>query len=186
MRIIVLIGIISILLSACHTGGSEKQVDIALRNFFDSTKHGIRYAKGFDIEKTSGSTLITVFDPWTKDTLSTCLLFNENNTDTFPPKADLKIHLPLNRIACLSSSGIGMLNQLHSGKFISAASDAELIYDSVLYNRYLNGSLVNLGNATHVNIEILIDHKPDLILKYYYGGKEIADSRIQNAGIPVV
>lgn len=177
--------IMSLCFTACQTSTSEFPAHLPGEQISGSNSNRLNYAEGFTIEETDQFTFLTVFDPWKKDTLSTYLLLKENKSDSLFPEADVIINLPIKKIACLSSSGIGMLNQLNSGHILSAVTDAELIYDSLLYNRYLNGNLENLGNATLLNTEVIIEHKPDLILKYYYEGKELADTRLMNAGIPI-
>jgi iron complex transport system substrate-binding protein len=154
--------------------------------FSDIPKSVLSYAEVFSIQNTEFYTYLTVFNPWNKDTLSTYLLLKDSVFKNPLPAADFKINLPVEKIACLSSTGIGMLNQLKSGHLISAATDAELIYDSSLFDRFLQGHLENLGKVTNLNTELVIEHNPDLIIKYIYGGKELADSRLRDAGIPIV
>jgi iron complex transport system substrate-binding protein len=78
-----------------------------------------------------------------------------------------------------------MINLIGEGNIISASSDAGLIYDSVLYNRFLNESIVDLGNTHMINAEMVINHSPDLVVKYIYGSKELVDVKIIEAGYPI-
>lgn len=177
--------IISLFFAACQTSTSELPDNPQGEQISGNKSNRLSYAEGFTLKETDQFAFLTVFDPWKKDTLSTYLLLKGNKPDSQFPEADVIVNLPVKKIACLSSSGIGMINQLNSGHLVSAVTDAELIYDSMLYNRYLNGKLENLGNATLLNTEVIIEHKPDLILKYYYEGKEPTDIRLKNAGIPI-
>ena len=161
-------------------GEHDKSVQISCH-----PKSDLSYAQGFTIEETGVYSYLTVFNPWNKDTLSTYLLLKDSVSKTPMPVADFIVNLPLKKISCLSSSGIGMLIQLKSGHLISATTDAEFIYDSILYKRYLDGNLENLGKTTNLNTEVIVEHNPDLIIKYIYGGKELADSRLKDAGIPI-
>lgn len=145
----------------------------------------LSYATGFTLHETGTYAYLTVFNPWNKDTLSTYLVLKKHNHTDSLPKATFTIQLPVKRIAVLSSSAIGMLKELNSDYLISAASDAEYIYDSVLYQRFINGSLKNLGKTTSLNTEIIVNHDPDLIFRYIYGGEEMADARLKDADIPV-
>jgi iron complex transport system substrate-binding protein len=78
-----------------------------------------------------------------------------------------------------------MINLLGESSKISACSDAKLICDSELYQSYLEGSVVDLGSTHLINAEMIIDHSPDLVLKYIYGAKEAADEKLIEAGLSV-
>jgi iron complex transport system substrate-binding protein len=148
----------------------------------------IKYAKGFSLEDYTDYTYIVVFNPWQKsDTLATYLLIKDSVRSAVSNiKADFIIHVPVKNITSLSSTYLGMLNILGEGNRINAATEAHMIYDSVLYNRYLNGYLLNLGESIQLNIESIIGNSPALVMKYLYGGKDPSDDKIIAAGIPVV
>jgi len=78
-----------------------------------------------------------------------------------------------------------MFKLLGESDRISASSDPKLIYDSVLYHRYLNGTLTDLGDGMQMNAELIIGHNPDLVMKYIYGVHDPADDKIKAAGIPI-
>jgi iron complex transport system substrate-binding protein len=78
-----------------------------------------------------------------------------------------------------------MINLIGEGRKIAASSDAGLIYDSVLYNRFLDGSLEDLGSTHLINAEMVINHSPDIVMKYIYGSKELVDEKIIEAGYPI-
>jgi iron complex transport system substrate-binding protein len=148
-------------------------------------KQEIKYAKGFDIYSFKNYKLIIVFDPWNPpDTLAAYCICSDKNLHA--PGCEFHIVVPVNRVACLSSTNVAMMNLIDESAGITACSDAELIYDSLLYHRYLNGELVDLGNTQLVNAEMLIDHAPDIVMKYLYGTKEMVDEKIINAGLSVV
>lgn len=182
MKVLFSLMIFFFMIVACQQSDS-RHTDIEKNK--GNSKTGLSYAEGFSIQKTENYTFLTVFNPWSKDTLSTYLLIQDSIHETPSIKADFVIKLPIKKIVCLSSTGIGMLNQLKSGAMISAATNAELIYDSSLYNKFLQGDLENLGNSANLNTEVIIENNPDLIIKYIYGGKELSDSRLKDAGIPI-
>jgi iron complex transport system substrate-binding protein len=145
----------------------------------------LSYANGFSFRKTESYTYLTVFNPWSSDTLASYLLLKKNQPSPALPAADYTITVPVKDIACLASPGIGMITQLGATNLISAAADAERIYDSSLYHRFLSGKITNLGNSEVINTEAIIAHDPGLVLKYIFGGEELIDARLRDAGIPV-
>ncbi|MGD2033882.1 MAG: ABC transporter substrate-binding protein [Bacteroidales bacterium] len=171
-----------IILSGCFSRNSSE--------FFQSradslsfTEQDIRYAEGFTIQTAENCKYITVFNPWSPpDTLATYVI----SSDTIvPAPCDFYVITPVERVACLSSTTIAMINLIGEGQKISACSDAGLIYDSVLYRRFLEGSLTDLGNTHLINAEVIVDHSPDLVMKYIYGSIEMVDEKLIDAGLQV-
>jgi iron complex transport system substrate-binding protein len=147
----------------------------------------IKYARGFTLDENRSYTYIVVFNPWQKsDTLATYLLINDSvDYRKFNHRVDFKIQVPVKTITSLSSTYLGMLNILGLGKLVTAATEAHMIYDSVLYHRFLNGTLKNLGESIQLNTESIIGNSPALVMKYIYGGKDASDTKIIEAGIPI-
>ncbi|MBA7530074.1 hypothetical protein ES705_22277 [subsurface metagenome] len=170
------------LLTGCTNRGSFPSTRTARET--DFVKEDIRYAKGFTIEKAGDHKLITVFNPWSSpDTLATYhIYYNDSIKD---PLSEFKIKIPINKIACLSSTNIGMISLLGDRKKISACSDPDLIYDSLLYQRYLDGQITDLGSANQFTVETIVDHSPDLVMKYIFGARETVDEKLIEANIPV-
>jgi iron complex transport system substrate-binding protein len=185
----VLLLLILVIVVSCTNTIRYKDTDKGGLNKADknTTTNKIKYAQGFSIEEYNSYTFIVVFNPWKKtDTLATYLLLKDS-IGTVPTgcKADFTIHVPVKNITSLSSTYLGMLNILGEGKLVTAATEAHMIYDSVLYNRYLKGTLLNLGESIQLNVESIIGNSPALVMKYLYGGKDAVDDRIIAAGIPI-
>jgi len=68
---------------------------------------------------------------------------------------------------------------------IRSATDARLIYDSILYRKYIDGKLKDLGEAIHLNVEAVIGQSPDLVMKYIFGTTDETDHKMIQAGIPI-
>jgi iron complex transport system substrate-binding protein len=152
-----------------------------------SSENPIRYAKGFSIERFADYTSVIVFNPWKQgDTLSSYMLIRHNAVNAPDSKpADFKINVPIHKIASLSTTFLGMFSLLGESDKVTACTDAKLIYDSVLYARYLNGMLVDLGESMQPNTEAIVGHNPQLLMKYIYGAKDAIDQKIISAGIPI-
>ncbi|MBN2523743.1 MAG: ABC transporter substrate-binding protein [Bacteroidales bacterium] len=182
MKDVVILFLSGVMMFCCTTkNSSEAKFDKPDEEF---REYEIKYAKGFTIQTTENYKIITVFNPWDPpDTLSTYCIFDTNCFQE--TGCDFPVKLPLDRIACLASTNIAMINLLGESSKISACSDAKLICDSALYQSYLEGSVVDLGSTHLINAEMIIDHSPDLVLKYIYGAKEAADEKLIEAGLSV-
>jgi iron complex transport system substrate-binding protein len=176
-----------LLLSIFCCSRSSKNVHLKKQDvLLHLAKNQVRYAQGFSLERYPGFTRIIVYNPWKQgDTLSKYLLIKDNNKQICKETADFKIVIPIKKVASLSSTFLGMFVLLGESDKISACSDPRLIYDSLLYHRYLNGLLVDLGESMQPNTESIIGHAPQLLMKYIYGAKDPIDQTIIAAGIPI-
>jgi iron complex transport system substrate-binding protein len=103
----------------------------------------------------------------------------------FAGRVDFIIKSEPERIATLSSASLGMIELLEEENRVVACSNSRLIYDSVLYHKYRRGQLTDLGESMEMSAETVIGASPDLVIKYIYGGREIADEKVIAAGIPI-
>ena len=144
------------------------------------------YAKNFTIEESDEGTCIVVKNPWKRgDSLATYLLIDENPDADKTYTCDFVIKVPVEHVVTLSSTFLGMFCLLGEENRIKASSDARLIYDPILYQKYCDGTLADLGETINLNVEAIIGQAPDLVMKYIYMDTEDADHKIVQAGIPV-
>ena len=145
----------------------------------------VRYAKGFTLKPVNGGILVTVKNPWIPgDTLATYFLKDEKSVES-QISSDFILTVPVGNVAVLSSTFLGMFLLLGDENRIGSATDARLIYDSVLYQRYLKGDLTDLGEFIHLNVEAVIAQSPGLVMKYIYGTTDETDRMIREVGIPI-
>jgi iron complex transport system substrate-binding protein len=152
---------------------------------FHGTKN-MEYAKGFAMSYSDSTVFILVKNPWSgNDTLATYLLIRKGNKEAYSGLADFVIKIPVARVTTLSSVYLGMFKLLGESERIIGSNNARLIYDSTLYNRYLRGNLIDLGESPEMDAEAVIGALPDLLMKYIYGSRDINDQRVVEAGIPI-
>ena len=144
----------------------------------------LKYARGFSIDKYKGRTLVQVYNPWNDNSiLATYELIPKGKTALTNYKS---IQIPIETTACLSSTYLGMIAMLDARKSVIASSNANWIYDSILYQKYLDSKITNLGNDMTTSAEAVIGDNPDVVLKYIYQSPDPIDPIIEGAGIPVV
>jgi iron complex transport system substrate-binding protein len=152
-----------------------------------SHKNKIKYSLGFSLEEVKSNYYIVVYDPWhAGDTLATYLLIrNEITMKNFNRRVDFKVQIPVQNVASLSLTYLGMFDLLGETDRVIATTEAKYIYNPILYQRFLDGKLVSLGESMQINGEAVIGLFPALVMKYLYGGKETVDEQITDAGIPI-
>lgn len=145
----------------------------------------VKYARGFEIKDYTSFKYVMVRNPWVKGEVLASYIIGNSDKHSLQDTADFFIGNHMDKIAVLSSSSVGMMCLLNVRDLITSASDPELIFDSILYNRYKSGSITDLGETNRFNVEYIIDNEPGLVFKYIYGAPETEDILLKNAGIPI-
>lgn len=150
------------------------------------TNNEILYAKGFSVVYSADCTYVEVYNPWSGYQVLHRYIFSEKTQKSFTKNNVTTIHVPVEKAAYLSSTFLGMVAQTNSRKTVLACSNARWIYDSILYNMYLEGKITDFGNDMTVSPEAIISEQPDAVMKYIYKGEDPVDHIISGAGIPII
>ncbi len=161
----ILLGSIFLLIISCKT------------KMEDSTplESGIRipviYAKGFTIYDYGDYVSLTVRDPLDTNKIfqTYFLCHGESITEG---KDGINIKVPLNDIACLSTTHIGFLEVLNLEDKLIAFSGSKYIYSDKITGLVNAGKIAEVGNEGGLNTELLISLKPDIIMAYDIGDAE--------------
>lgn len=168
----------ALLFSACH---QSEPFDVSL---FDEVVYSPRHAVGFEIRRhaESGTTLITSTNPWQgAEEVSYKLLIDPNNH--FSNSADVQhINTPAERILCMSSSHIAMLDAIGEVERVVGVSGIDFISnDYITANRQKIG---DVGYDNNINYELLIAIDPDLVLLYGINAANSVENKLRELGIP--
>ena len=145
------------------------------------SRNQLKYAKGFALEQKGGITYIDVYNPWNNNSVIASYTICSDSLNE-----NCNIRVPVQRLASLSSTYLGMLSLLDARESVVATSNANWICDSVLYSNYVQGNVINLGNDLSISAEAVIAQKPNVVLKYIYQSPDPIDPVIEGSGIPVI
>jgi iron complex transport system substrate-binding protein len=172
---------------SCNPGGtktnSQQQISSKEQFRFEST---VKYAKHFTIKKQGSRKHIVVFDPWKGDTLGnyTLVLQGSPLPDSIP-RHSMVIRVPVNNIACLSSTHVGSVILLGERDKITGVSNGDKIWDSIVNKRFKNHQIADIGRSMNNNIEQILALSPDVLMKSGYDNVRSDDARITGANIPI-
>lgn len=147
---------------------------------------GLKYARGYSIADKGNYFRVEVYNPWDNYKILRTYVIADSSSKVVVPGDITYLRLPLEKGVFLSSTYIGMLSMLHSEDFISACTSANWVFDSVIYRKYKQGDIINLGNGLGINTEAIIGLSPDLVMKYIYQAPDASDDIIASSGIPIV
>ena len=146
----------------------------------------ISYATGFTIEKMDGYTLVEVLQPYKGAKEALNYVFYPRGADKPMVDADAFITTPVSSIVCTSTTHIPMLDYLGESSALTGFPTLDYISSSVMRTRIDQGLIEELGVDEALNIEGLVNLKPEMVMAYSLSGDLGQFSLIKEAGIPVI
>lgn len=124
----------------------------------------IDFAENFTIETKEDGYTLNLIDPNTqKVELTYDLTYNHSNV------GKNVIHLPLQNIACLSQTSVGMLSILNGINLLTGISNINYVYSKDVIKKYEKEEIVEFGDETNFPLEKIIESKSELILYSGFG-----------------
>lgn len=145
------------------------------------------YALGYEIigAKDMQSTILKVKNPWQGAENVETYLFIARNGESAPNGFDGQILKEgANRIVCMSSSHVAMLDALGAVERVVGVSSIDYIS-----NKYVTSHkdvIGDVGFEGSINYELLVSLDPDLVLLFGVSGASSMESKLKELGIPFV
>ncbi len=155
---------------------------------FDIEVYTPTHAAGFDIRGTesSASTLITVRNPWqgARDVEQHLMLLRGD--DEAPEGfAGAVVKVPVERVVCMSSSHVAMLDAVGAVECIKGVSGVDFLMND--YIRANRDKVHDIGYDTNLDFERLAAIRPDIVLMYGISGDNTQLSgKLRELGIPYI
>lgn len=145
-----------------------------------------RYSSGFEIKTTQDSIadIITIFNPWqgAKDVSSDFVIFKAANSTPLNLSSQY-IKGTINKVVCMSSTHIAMLEALGIPDKIVAVSGKNYITNATIRN---DKSIPDIGYEGNIDYETLISVRPDLVLLFSVNGASSMEPKLKELGIPFI
>lgn len=166
---------------SCH---SVKPFDAGL---FSEELYTPRYATGFSLLSTEqgDATLLVVNKPW-QGSLGEQRMLLIDPADRFGNVSHpslQRISGKVERVVCLSSSYIAMLDAIGKADKVVGVSGKEFIYNEKISSAEHIG---DVGYDSVFNMELLLSLNPDLVLLYGVSARSILEERLQQFHIPYI
>ena len=148
----------------------------------------IRYARSFQIKPlAAGCRLVTVLPPGTAgETGLQYLLVPHNAPRPSGYSHALTIRVPVRRVVTLSTTHLAYIAAAGQVRRLAAVSDFRSINTPEIRHRIEANALVQVGDATQLRVEQLLDIDPDLILTSGAGTPFDLQPRLHRMGLPAV
>lgn len=130
----------------------------------------VKYARGFRIQDFENYLKLTVRNPLdTSLILDTYILYRDKNFGTGKFQEMHCIQIPVQNIACLSTTHVGFLEALHLEDKIVACSGTQYLYNDKISDLVKSGNIKEMGAEGSLNTELLVTLHPSIIMAYNMG-----------------
>lgn len=181
-HIIISIAVASVLaLGACSRATTSSRPTEAIA---DSTLC-VKYATGFSVDYCTEYKRVTIQNPWNKGEIwATYYLVKSDSAQT--PADGIRVRVPIGTIAVTSCTHYAFVDAIGEIGTITGVCNPELAYNTIIRQRFANGTICSLGDAFDTNIERLLALKPDALMIAGYNRQDGNSKRLQSSGIPLI
>lgn len=147
----------------------------------------IEYAKGFKLTNYPGYKEIVLEKTWPGSTEQrTYLLVPKGKpVPTHKPEA-LVVRTPIEKIVLMSTTAVPALEYLGVADCLVGFPQTDYISSEKTRQNIAKGKVKDLGSDLGMNMELLLDLEPDLLVGFSVNGKDSQLNQISRYGIPVV
>lgn len=150
-------------------------------------KNSIRYAEGFTVYYHDSIKEVEVRHPFQGATTPQKYLLVRRGKKVPSHEASTQvITIPLNSIACTSTTHIPLLDYLNESDKLIGFTSTDYISSQKIRKRIDAGSVTELGMDKNINLEKLLMLKPDILMGYMISSDMGQFKKIRELGIPVV
>jgi iron complex transport system substrate-binding protein len=177
-----------ILFTSCKQGNefNEHTQGISINEYEHRNNTKIKYARLFNIEYYTGYKKITLFNPWkNNEVYYTYLLVSDNHAKLRSSEREVVVKTPANSIITLSTTHIGLLNQLNLASKLIGVSTLGFVYNEELKKRIDKNEIIGVGYQNELNVEKIIDLSPGLIMTTGFEDFHDKLKLVEKAGVPV-
>lgn len=168
---------------ACHNPGQHQE------GFHMTLEGQPKYARGFRIEKVSEDKILHVVNPWqgSRSIHFQYILTEDPSGIPDSLKQYPVIQVPVQRVICMSTTHVAMLDALGETETIVGISGSDYISHPALRSKLETKKVRDVGADQTLNYELILTLRPDLVFAYGITA-EVSGmvNRLGSLGIPVI
>lgn len=161
--------------------------EVKQANSFQLHKNEIRYAKGLELYKYKGYSILKITNPWPEATANfTYILKEKNGLIPDSLKKFLTISVPIHSIVVTSTTHIPALEMLGVEKTLVGFPNLDYISSPKTRQLIASGKIREVGNNETLNTEVLIDLAPEIIVSFGLNNSNPTLDNLQKSGLKVL
>lgn len=147
----------------------------------------IQYAEGFSVEYHQSYKVVIVHKPWPQASVSLRYLLVQKGTPRPNGYEDsITVNIPVTRIVTLSTTYLAYMDMLGVTDRIIGHDDFKYVCTPSVREMIDEGRVREVGEGSRINVEIVIEMGPDLIMTFHTGNEQDAYPKLIEAGLPVI
>ncbi|MCF8322979.1 MAG: ABC transporter substrate-binding protein [Flavobacterium sp.] len=164
-----------------------KQNEIVNKPKNEPSKNNIRYAKGLEIYKYNGFSIIKITNPWPEAKESfTYILQEKNGIIPDSLKQFSTIQVPIKSIVVTSTTHIPALELLGVENTLIGFPNTDYISSEKTRKLIDSKKIREVGRNESLNTEVLLDMNPDLIVSFGLNNNNPTLDNLQKSGLKVM
>jgi len=154
---------------------------------FSASANSVKYAKGLEIYKYDGYSILKITKPWPEATSGfTYILKEKNGIIPDSLKQFSVISIPIQSIVVTSTTHIPSLEMLGVENTLVGFPSTNFISSAKTRKRIDAGKVREVGINESLNTEVLIDMKPDVIVSFGINNSNPTIDNLQKSGLNVL
>ncbi|WP_177763906.1 ABC transporter substrate-binding protein [Flavobacterium sp. I3-2] len=153
----------------------------------ENVSNEIVYATGFNLQHYDNFSVLKVNNPWPNSNQKYTYVLSKN-LDKIPDSLSkyLQIQIPIQKAVVTSTTHIPSLVELGVENSLVGFPGLNYISNEVIRKKIDANQIKELDDNENVNLELVIDLQPDLIIGHSYDGENKKLENIKNAGLKIV
>jgi iron complex transport system substrate-binding protein len=149
--------------------------------------NGVQYATGFTISKVEDHTVISIVNPESNNKKELRYALVEKDISVKNPEGyDAVVRVPLKKIVVTSTTHIPSLEALGLENSLVGFPNLKYISSKKTRDNISKDRVKELGNNQEINIEVLLELAPDVVVGFTLEGNNKSLQTIEKTGIPVL
>ena len=155
------------------------------RDYFPE-KASVRYAEGFTVEYGNNYKILAVSRPWPDASVGFEYILVQRGTPAPAGHPDAQvIEIPVKTLVTMSTTYLSYIDLLGLQDVLIGHDNFRYVNNPGIRKRIREGKIREVGEGPNVNIELLLDLEPELIMAYGLGNEWDSHPKILEAGFKV-
>lgn len=166
-------------------GTESEKAGAVFRGF--PAKVSLEYTEGFSVSYEKTYKIVTINSPWPGADHTFQYVLVQRDTPVPEGFEDSQIiKIPVRSIVTLSTSYLPYLEILGVLDTLAGHDNFQYVYSPAVRKLIDEGRLKEVGSGSMINMELLLDMAPELIMTFGMGGEWDSHPKLLEAGLPVV
>lgn len=151
-------------------------------------KNTIKYASGFSLEKHKGYSILIVSNPWPNATKKFTYILRSKNGHIPNNVSEnaIIIPIPIKKIVVTSTTHIPSLEMLGVENSLVGFPNLDYISSEKIRGLIHQNKITELGNNQSLNIEKLLNLKPDVVIGYGLDNSNPVLTNVEKSGLKIM